>query len=143
MTIRTSILKGLFSAALLILASCTPFHSNLYQDLGGEAKIDAVVYDLIVRIADDERVVDRFHNVDIGRFKAGLETYICSVSGGPCEYTGEPMQVVHAGHNYTDTEFNAIVELLIEAMEAQHVPIGAQNRLLAKLAPDYRDIVYQ
>lgn len=131
-------------AALLLGACANPAQQpNLYQQLGGEEGVDALVYELLVRIADDERVVDRFRNVDISRFKAGFENYICSVSGGPCEYTGESMQVVHAGHNYTDTEFNAIVDLLIEAMDARDLPVTTQNRLLAKLAPTYSDIVYQ
>ncbi|WP_341936736.1 group I truncated hemoglobin [Marinimicrobium sp. C2-29] len=142
-------LTRLLALGTLLLAGCGTLNSaseskpNLYQQLGGESGVEAIVYDMIVRIADDERVVERFHNVDIARFQQGLETYICSVSNGPCEYTGESMQVVHAGHNYTDTEFNTIVELLIEAMEAQEVPVAAQNRLLAQLAPDYSDIVYQ
>lgn len=131
-------------AALLLGACASPAKQpNLYQQLGGEEGVDALVYELLVRIAEDDRVVDRFRNVDISRFKEGFENYICSVSGGPCEYTGESMQVVHAGHNYTDTEFNAIVDLLIEAMEARDLPVTTQNRLLAKLAPDYSDIVYQ
>lgn len=130
---------------LLTLGGCATQDDahSLYQDLGGEQTVDAVVYDTIVLIANDHRVVDRFRNVDIERFRQGLADYICSVSGGPCEYTGDSMRTVHAGHNYTDTEFNAIVELLIEAMEANEVPVSAQNRLLAQLAPDYRDIVYQ
>lgn len=130
---------------ILLLGGCASpaKQPNLYQQLGGEEGVDALVYELLVRIAEDERVVDRFRNVDISRFKEGFETYICSVSDGPCEYTGESMQVVHAGHNYTDTEFNAIVGLLIEAMEARDLPVTTQNRLLAKLAPDYNDIVYQ
>ncbi len=132
-------------AILFFISACTSAASdrNLYQALGGTEGVDAIVYDLIVRIADDERVVDRFKNVDINRFKTGLEHYICHVSNGPCDYTGDSMQVVHAGHQYTDTEFNTIVELLIEAMEAQEVPTTAQNRLLARLAKDYEDIVYQ
>lgn len=136
---------GFVLGAVLLLGACasTANRTSLYQDLGGEEGVDALVYELLVRIAQDERVVDRFRNVDINRFKEGFETYICSVSGGPCEYTGESMQVVHAGHNYTDTEFNAIVGLLIEAMEARDLPVTTQNRLLAKLAPDYSDIVYQ
>lgn len=141
-------LTRLLALGTLFLAGCGTLNpasdskSNLYQELGGKSGVEAIVYDLIVRIADDDRVVERFRNVDISRFKHGFENYVCSVSGGPCEYTGESMQVVHAGHNYTDTEFNAIVELLIDAMEAQEVPVPTQNRLLAKLAPDYSDIVY-
>ncbi|WP_439509189.1 group I truncated hemoglobin [Marinimicrobium koreense] len=131
-------------ALVLFLSACTSIGGDrtLYQALGGAEGVDAIVYDLIVRIADDERVVDRFHNVDINRFKTGLETYICSVSDGPCDYTGDSMQVVHAGHQYTDTEFNTIVELLIEAMEAQGVATPTRNRLLARLAQDYEDVVY-
>lgn len=138
-------LKALALAFMLAVSGCASTDSSrsLYQDLGGEQAVDAVVYDTIVLIANDPRVVERFRNVDIERFRQGLADYICSVSGGPCEYTGDSMRTVHAGHHYTDTEFNAIVELLIKAMEANEVPISAQNRLLAKLAPDYRDIVYQ
>ncbi|UZJ43885.1 group 1 truncated hemoglobin [Marinimicrobium sp. C6131] len=135
-------------ALVLFLSACTSTSTTtggdrtLYQALGGAEGVDAIVYDLIVRIADDERVVHRFKNVDINRFKSGLETYICSVSDGPCDYTGDSMRVVHAGHQYTDTEFNTIVELLIEAMEAQGVATPTQNRLLARLAQDYEDVVY-
>ncbi|WP_084645488.1 group I truncated hemoglobin [Marinimicrobium agarilyticum] len=137
--------KVVFVGGLFVLSACGHLgpQKNLYQALGGAKGVDAIVYELIVRIADDERVVDRFHNVDISRFKAGLETYICSVANGPCDYTGDSMQVVHAGHQYTDTEFNTIVQLLIEAMEAEGVPTVTQNRLLARLAPDYEAIVYQ
>jgi hemoglobin len=53
------------------------------------------------------------------------------------------MQLVHAGHNYTNTEFNAIVDDLILAMEQCGIPVTTQNRLLAKLAPTYKDVVYQ
>ncbi len=133
-----------FLVLVFLLGACTSTSADrtLYQALGGTEGVDAIVYDLIVRIADDERVVDRFKNVDINRFKTGLEIYICSVSNGPCDYTGDSMRVVHAGHQYTDTEFNAIVELLIEAMEAQGVATPTQNRLLARLAEDYEDVVY-
>lgn len=138
-------MKAWALAASLLLSACSHLapERNLYQALGGAEGVDAIVYGLIVRIADDERVVDRFHNVDIQRFKTGLETYICSVSDGPCSYTGDSMRLVHAGHHYTDVEFNTIVQLLIESMEAEAVPTPVQNRLLARLARDYEDIVYR
>jgi hemoglobin len=53
------------------------------------------------------------------------------------------MQVVHAVHQYTNTEFNAIVDNLILAMERRGVSVATQNRLLKILAPTYKDIVYQ
>lgn len=130
---------------LFCLTGCaTPASdTSLYQQLGGEAGLDAITTEFIRNIAADERVRPRFHNVDIMRFKAGFETYLCALSEGPCEYEGDSMQAIHAGHDYTDKEFNAIVALLVDAMEELDVPTGAQNRLLARLAPSYDDIVYQ
>ena len=128
--------------ALLGCASGTQ-SPNLYQRLGGEPGVDAIVYQLIVNISQDERVIERFRGVDIERFRTGLVQYICSVSSEECQYQGDSMQVVHAGHDYTDTEFNAIVENLMKAMESQKVPTRVQNELLAILAKDYDSIVYR
>ena len=130
---------------LVFLTGCTTPSSetSLYRHLGGQAGLDNITTEFIRNIAADPRVRPRFHNVDISRFKSGFETYLCAVSQGPCDYEGESMQVIHAGHDYTDKEFNAIVDLLVDAMETLDVPIGAQNRLLAQLAPSYGDIVYQ
>ena len=41
----------------------------------------------------------------------------------------------------TRANFNALVEVLQEAMDAQGVPFGVQNRLLSQLAPMHRDII--
>jgi len=116
---------------------------SLYERLGKTAGIDALVYELLVEIADDDRIVDRFTGVNIERFKTGLVNYLCSISGGPCVYTGDSMRVVHAGHGYTETEFNALVENLITAMNRREIDIGTQNQLLAGLAPSYQDVVYR
>ncbi|WP_439135723.1 group I truncated hemoglobin [Pseudomaricurvus sp.] len=130
---------------LLALLSCSSQpqqNHTLYQALGASEGVETIVYDLIVRIAKDDRVVERFRHVDIMRFKSGLETYICAVTDGPCDYNGDSIRIIHAGHHYTDTEFNTIVELLIESMEAAEIPTATQNRLLALLAKDYSDVVY-
>jgi hemoglobin len=47
----------------------------------------------------------------------------------------------YAGLDIREGEFNARVEDLIEAMEDVGVLVGAQNRLLARLAPMHADIV--
>jgi len=57
--------------------------------------------------------------------------------------TGESMADAHAGRNISHADFNALVEVLIDAMEKQEVPVAAQNRLLQRLAPMHRDIVTQ
>ena len=129
-------------AGIVSCVSNSP-ESRLYQRLGGPSGVDAIVYQLLVNISQDDRVVDRFSGVDIEKFRVGFAQYICSVSDGGCTYTGDSMQQIHAGHRYTATEFNAIVTNLIRAMAHEKVPTQAQNELLRRLAPSYRDVVYQ
>ena len=116
---------------------------TLYQQLGGAEGVDALVYQLLVNIAKDDRVVARFRGVDIEKFRAGFSLYICSVSDGDCTYNGDSMQVIHAGYQYSDREFNAIVDNLMQAMDEQGIATPVQNALLARLAPTYKDVVYQ
>lgn len=129
---------------LLILCSCASRPApSLYDQLGQYQGIESIVRELIFIIAKDERIKPRYRGVNMQHFKKGLSDYICELAGGPCDYQNENMKLVHAGHNYTNTEFNAIVEDLILAMEKREVPVGVQNQLLALLAPAYKDVVYQ
>lgn len=130
-------------AALLLSACASGPKKSLYDELGQYEGIENIVRELIFVIAKDERVKPRYKGVNMQHFKKGLSDYICELSGGPCEYQNENMKLVHAGHNYTNTEFNAIVDDLILAMENRGVPVTTQNRLLALLAPAYKDVVYQ
>ena len=51
------------------------------------------------------------------------------------------MGPLHAGLGIREADFNALVEDLQKAMDAQGVPFRAQNKLLAKLAPMHREII--
>lgn len=129
---------------LLILCSCASRPApSLYDQLGQYQGIESIVRELIFIIAKDERIKPRYRGVNMQHFKKGLSDYICELAGGPCDYQNENMKLVHAGHHYTNTEFNAIVEDLILAMEKRGLPVGVQNQLLALLAPAYKDVVYQ
>ncbi len=97
---------------------------------------------MILNFAQDERIKARFKGVNMQKYKNGFTLYVCAQVGGPCEYQGDSMQIIHAGYNYTNTEFNAVVDNLILAMEQCGVPVAVQNQLLAKLAPTYKDVVY-
>src|SRR4051812_20166925 len=115
---------------------------SLYEQLGKYEGIDALVLELIYVLAEDERVRDRYKGVNMDKFKKGLSDYICSIASGSCEYSGDSLKVIHAGHQYTDTEFNALVGDLIKAMNRKKIPVATQNQLLSLLAPSYKDIIY-
>ncbi len=113
---------------------------SLYQQLGQRAGIANIVEDLLYLIVDDERINQAFKGTDVKQFHRNLTDQLCELSGGPCTYTGRNMRKLHADMAITDTQFNALTENLILAMEQNQVPTGAQNRLLKALIPLYPDI---
>ncbi|MFN7183503.1 MAG: group I truncated hemoglobin [Thermomonas haemolytica] len=129
--------------ALALAAGCAShtMPSSTYAQLGGAAGVEGIVDDLLNAIVDDKRINQQFANADIVRLRDKLIEQICAESGGPCTYTGLTMQESHAGRHITDAQFNALVEDLIQVMTARGVPVGAQNRLLRRLAPMHGDIV--
>ena len=60
---------------------------------------------------------------------------LCYVLGGPCHYTGRDMASVHRDMGAQIAQQNAQIEDLQKAMAEEQVPVWAQNRLLARLAP--------
>jgi hemoglobin len=84
-----------------------------------------------------------FAKSDIPKFRQHLLEQFCELSGGGCKYTGRDMKSVHEGMHLTESQFNAIVEDLQDAMATQRVPIELQNELIAKLAPLRPDIIHR
>ncbi|WP_213999352.1 group 1 truncated hemoglobin [Arsukibacterium sp.] len=136
--------SGLIIACLLMLLGCSSAtQPALYQRLGAEQGIEAIVDGLLYEIEHDERIVHHFADSDIGRFRAMLAEQLCDLSGGPCQYSGSTMQESHTGFNITLADYDALVEGLIKVMQRQQISIADQNALLALLAPMYKDISYR
>lgn len=135
---------GLFIVSLALLSACasTP-KSSLYDKLGGEAGVDKIVNHLVQNIGHDKQVFHYFAEANVTRFKKHLAWHLCDISDGPCDYTGDSMQLIHDGMEINERDFNHLVDLLIDAMYQADVPHHIQNQLLARLAPLREDIIYR
>ncbi len=114
---------------------------TLYRQLGGQPGLVALTDDFMHRLHEDLRMAPFFQDVDERDFKTKLAAQFCEVAGGPCRYKGKGMQTVHSEQNITRSNFNALVEVLQQSMDAQGIPFSVQNKLLAQLAPMHREIV--
>lgn len=129
-------------ALLLSLAACASApRTDAYERFGGQPGLEALVEDLLARSLQDPRIQRHFVDVDLVNLHARLVEQFCAELGGPCTYGGRGMAESHAAMGITEGEFNALVEHLVDAMQARGVPRAAQNRLLARLAPMHADIV--
>lgn len=125
-----------------VAAAPPPAPPTLYQQLGGQPAIEAVVDRLIDNIAHDRRIFRRyFAHANIPRLRQALVDQVCQATGGPCVYKGPPMRVVHHRMHITDRAFTALVQDLVAAMDSLNVPKPLQEQLLGILGPLKGDIV--
>ena len=114
---------------------------SLYERLGGQAALVAVVDDFVVTVAADKRINHFFASTDIAHLKKEIVDQICNATGGPCSYTGKDMKTAHAGMGVTAVDFDALVQDLGKTLNKFKVPKKEQNELVAILAPLRGDIV--
>lgn len=120
------------AALLLALGACaTKPEPTLYERLGGQAAIVAVVGDGLGYISSDTRINARFVGVDIAKLQKNLVDLVCVNTGGPCKYTGRSMADSHDGMNVTDAEFDALAEDLVRALDKNHVPPREKGEVVA------------
>lgn len=137
--------RYLMAVALAWLAGCAADpqrEPTLWTRLGGQPVVVAVIEETVERSASDPRTKRSFDGVKISRVKEKLVEQVCSLSGGPCKYTGDPMQASHKGLKITMAEFDLLVQFLRDALDRNKVGESEKNELLRLLAPMKRDIVF-
>ncbi len=115
--------------------------AGLYQAFGEEAGIRSLMDDFVVRLKADPRIGDQFKDTNLNNLAQSLSDQLCQLSGGPCVYKGPDMKTAHADRDTTRAQFNALVEVLQQSMDARGIPFNRQNQMLALLAPMHRDVV--
>ena len=114
---------------------------GVYKAFHEKAGLDRITHHLVKTYKTDPRIKDIFAAADDARLQGLLSDQFCYILGGPCHYNGRDMKQAHAEMGLQTADFNALVEDLEKAMDDEQVPIWAQNKLLAKLAPIKRDVV--
>ena len=114
---------------------------SIYRAWGAKAGIQAVMQDFVARLPQDARIGQRFQGINAEHLAAQLTEQLCELAGGPCRYEGPDMRIAHDNMGIRKSDFNALVEVLQQAMAARGIPFAAQNRMLAKLAPMHREII--
>lgn len=108
--------------------------ASLYERLGGDAGISAMVDDAIVNIATDPRINHRFSAAGGPELKRNLVDLVCERTGGPCVYRGKNMADAHEGMHIGDAEFDALVADMVRAMDKHHVAPREKAEAIAILA---------
>ena len=114
--------------------------TETFQAFGGKEGLVKIMDDFMIGLVADPRTKPFFDNDKQTFIKAMLVEQMCELMNGGCKYPGRDMKTSHANMKVNREGFNALVEQFQFAMDKHNVPFSAQNKLLAKLAPMYRDI---
>lgn len=119
----------------------------LWDRLGGEDAVKAVVHDFVAKAAGDEKVNftrDGKYKLDdagIANLERLLVEQISAGTGGPIKYSGRGMKELHKGMKITDEEFDALAADLVEVLKDYKVPQKEIDELVGIVASTKKDIV--
>ena len=128
------------AADSLAAADTAPTTTSLYDRLGGEPAIAAVV-DTFVALAAADTALNFTRkgtaheweatpeNVEL--LKTRLVQFVGQATGGPQAYEGGDMATVHTGMEITDEEFDRLGGHLGAALDAYSVPEAEKQELFA------------
>lgn len=88
---------------------------TLFQELGGQAAVEAAVDNFYRKVLTDDRVSRFFEGVNMDTQRAKQKAFLTMAFGGPHNYTGKDMRDGHAHllkQGLDDSHVDAIIELL-------------------------------
>ena len=96
--------------------------ASLFDRLGGEAAISAVVDKFYEYMLVDPIVKHFFETTDMKKQAARQKQFITLVTGGPNKYEGVDMKTAHAKYKIDQTAFDATWNNLNKALGCFNVP---------------------
>ncbi|OAI19449.1 globin [Methylomonas lenta] len=106
---------------------------SLYEQIGGEAAVNAAVDIFYRKVLSDERINAFFDDVDMEKQAAKQKAFLTMAFGGPHNYTGLDMRKGHA-HLVARGLNDSHVDAVIEDLGATLRELGVKEELIAQVA---------
>ena len=106
---------------------------SLYEQIGGEAAVNAAVDIFYRKVLSDERINAFFDDVDMEKQAAKQKAFLTMAFGGPHNYTGLDMRQGHA-HLVARGLNDSHVDAVIEDLGATLRELGVKEELIAQVA---------
>ena len=114
---------------------------NIYESIGGESALVAVVDDFYVRVLADPQLAGFFVGTNMPKLKGRQVEFFAAALGGPDFYQGAGMRQVHAGRGISQADFDKVAFHLTAALSAAGVPAGTITQIAEAVMPLADDIV--
>ncbi|HEX3132875.1 MAG TPA: hypothetical protein VHX44_04745 [Planctomycetota bacterium] len=91
--------------------------NSLYQKLGGQAALSAVVDAFYVKVLADDRIKHYFADVNMEKQIRRQKAFLSAAFGGPVAWTGKDLRKAHADLKLSEADFNAVAENLVSTLK--------------------------
>ena len=102
---------------------------SLYDRLGGKPAVNAVVADLVERMAADKRINWKFVFTNVPRLTTMFVEQLCQASGGPCT-PDHVLTAVLADMAFTNEQFDVLVGDLTVSLDKLKIGEREKTELL-------------
>lgn len=113
----------------------------LYELLGGEAALRAVIAEFYKRVQADTRLTSFFKNTDMARLQERQLQFFTQALGGPANYKGPDMRRAHAHLHIEQFHFDRVASHLVDTLAAFNVPSDLATMVIETVAPLSKEIV--
>jgi hemoglobin len=96
--------------------------TTLFEELGGEPVLRSIIARFVDRMFDDAMIGFFFRKADRQRVKDKEYELAAAHLGAPVEYTGRPIQAVHAVHPIMGGQFARRLALLRQTLDEAGAP---------------------
>ena len=103
---------------------------KLYDRLGGEQGISAIVRDTITNHLNNPTIKTRFQDSDTDNLHRLVVEFFSMGSGGPQKYSGKEMAKAHKGMNINEQEYLAVVDDVMNALDKNSIAADTKNEVL-------------
>ena len=114
---------------------------TLYERLGGEDAISAVVDEFYDRLLADDSVAHFFEETDMQKQRAHQTQFLSAVAGGPVDYSGADMKAAHEHLEIREPHFETIATHLDETLASFDVGDREREEVLEAVSSYKEDIV--
>ena len=114
---------------------------SIYDTIGGEPALTAVVDDFYDRVVGDHALAGFFAGTNMTRLKGRQVEFFAAALGGPDIYAGATMRQAHHGRGIGQEHFDLVAGHLVAALGAAGVPEDVIAQIVGVVAPLSKDIV--
>lgn len=115
--------------------------TTIYDAIGGEDALVAVVDDFYDRVMADPQLAPFFAGISMRALKGKQVEFFAEALGGPHVYQGQPMRQAHQGRGISQADFDKVAYHLTSSLASAGVPGDLVTQIIGAIAPLADDIV--